>query len=70
MKGLFNSFYMFTFSSQIDTLAAEYPAKTNYLYCTYHGQVRDVKKQNKKKLFQTNSFIVSLQSYRNGKTFK
>lgn len=24
---------------QIDTLAAEYPAATNYLYCTYHGQV-------------------------------
>uniref|UniRef100_A0A8C1AYF0 Carbamoyl phosphate synthase pyrimidine-specific large chain n=1 Tax=Cyprinus carpio carpio TaxID=630221 RepID=A0A8C1AYF0_CYPCA len=23
---------------QIDTLAAEYPASTNYLYCTYHGQ--------------------------------
>ncbi len=22
---------------QIDTLAAEYPAKTNYLYTTYHG---------------------------------
>lgn len=66
MKGLFNSFYMFTFSSQIDTLAAEYPAKTNYLYCTYHGQVRGVKKNQ----FQTNSFIVSLQSYRNGKTFK
>ncbi|KTG43488.1 hypothetical protein cypCar_00038977 [Cyprinus carpio] len=24
---------------QIDTLAAEYPASTNYLYCTYHGQM-------------------------------
>jgi carbamoyl-phosphate synthase large subunit len=23
---------------QIDTLAAEYPAKTNYLYLTYSGQ--------------------------------
>ena len=22
----------------IDTLAAEYPAKTNYLYLTYHGE--------------------------------
>lgn len=29
----------FSHSSQIDTLAAEYPAMTNYLYCTYHGQV-------------------------------
>ncbi|XP_039611289.1 carbamoyl-phosphate synthase [ammonia], mitochondrial isoform X1 [Polypterus senegalus] len=27
---------------QIDTLAAEYPAVTNYLYCTYHGQEHDV----------------------------
>ena len=27
---------------QIDTLAAEYPAKTNYLYLTYHGSQHDV----------------------------
>ena len=27
---------------QIDTLAAEYPAKTNYLYLTYHGDCHDV----------------------------
>jgi carbamoyl-phosphate synthase large subunit len=27
---------------QIDTLAAEYPAKTNYLYLTYHGNSHDV----------------------------
>ncbi|MFA4891124.1 MAG: carbamoyl-phosphate synthase (glutamine-hydrolyzing) large subunit [Candidatus Gracilibacteria bacterium] len=27
---------------QIDTLAAEYPAKTNYLYLTYHGDKHDV----------------------------
>jgi carbamoyl-phosphate synthase large subunit len=27
---------------QIDTLAAEYPAKTNYLYLTYHGSEHDV----------------------------
>ncbi|XP_051564917.1 carbamoyl-phosphate synthase [ammonia], mitochondrial isoform X1 [Myxocyprinus asiaticus] len=27
---------------QIDTLAAEYPAVTNYLYCTYHGQEHDL----------------------------
>ena len=24
---------------QIDTMAAEYPALTNYLYCTYNGAV-------------------------------
>ncbi len=32
---------------QIDTLAAEYPAKTNYLYLTYHGQEDDLAFQEK-----------------------
>ena len=27
---------------QIDTLAAEYPAQTNYLYVTYHGDADDI----------------------------
>ncbi len=27
---------------QVDTLAAEYPAQTNYLYLTYHGQEDDL----------------------------
>lgn len=27
---------------QIDTMAAEYPAATNYLYCTYNGSEHDV----------------------------
>jgi carbamoyl-phosphate synthase large subunit len=31
---------------QIDTLAAEYPAQTNYLYLTYHGDEHDVQYQN------------------------
>lgn len=34
--------FTFTISSlplQIDTLAGEYPAVTNYLYVTYNGQV-------------------------------
>ncbi|KAL3916739.1 MAG: hypothetical protein SGILL_005041, partial [Bacillariaceae sp.] len=30
------------FTKQIDTLAAEYPAATNYLYMTYHGSENDV----------------------------
>lgn len=30
------------FVKQIDTLAGEYPAQTNYLYFTYHGQEHDV----------------------------
>ena len=31
---------------QIDTLAAEFPADTNYLYTTYHGSSHDVKPAN------------------------
>ncbi len=30
------------FTKQIDTLAAEFPADTNYLYMTYHGMDNDV----------------------------
>jgi carbamoyl-phosphate synthase large subunit len=30
------------FIKQIDTLAAEFPAKTNYLYVTYHGKEHDI----------------------------
>ncbi len=31
---------------QIDTLAAEYPAQTNYLYLTYNGSVNDIRHEN------------------------
>jgi carbamoyl-phosphate synthase large subunit len=34
---------------QIDTLAAEWPAQTNYLYATYGGEEDDIKFENKKK---------------------
>ena len=34
------------YSKQIDTLAAEYPAETNYLYMTYHGSEHDVEPAN------------------------
>ncbi len=35
---------------QIDTLAAEYPAETNYLYMTYNGDVDDVQATNREKV--------------------
>lgn len=38
------------FIKQIDTLAAEYPAKTNYLFVTYHGSEHDVDFINEKKI--------------------
>lgn len=34
---------------QIDTLAAEYPAQTNYLYLTYSGVAHDIEYENDKK---------------------
>lgn len=34
---------------QIDTLAAEYPAQTNYLYVTYAGVTSDIKFENDKR---------------------
>lgn len=37
------------FVKQIDTLAAEYPAQTNYLYLTYHGNEHDIEFQNDQK---------------------
>lgn len=33
-------------AKQIDTLAAEFPAETNYLYMTYHGSEHDVESSN------------------------
>ena len=33
------------FCKQIDTLAAEFPAETNYLYMTYHGDEHDINKK-------------------------
>jgi len=35
---------------QIDTLAAEYPARTNYLYCTYNGTEDDVGPEHRNKV--------------------
>src|SRR4030095_9613328 len=36
--------------AQIDTLAAEYPAETNYLYLTYHADQDDVAPSWRKKV--------------------
>ncbi|MET4107170.1 carbamoyl-phosphate synthase (glutamine-hydrolyzing) large subunit [Hymenobacter sp. UYP22] len=35
---------------QIDTLAAEFPAKTNYLYSTYHGTENDLQPETDKSI--------------------
>ncbi len=41
------SAHILPFIKQIDTLGAEYPAETNYLYLTYHGQEHDVTPSDK-----------------------
>ena len=35
---------------QIDTMAAEWPAVTNYLYTTYHGETDDIEYETKRKI--------------------
>ena len=40
---------------QIDTLAAEFPAKTNYLYLTYWGDKDDIKFQTRNSKLETRS---------------
>lgn len=44
------------FTRQIDTLASEYPSKTNYLYLTYNGEYHDVS------YYENNKSIVILGS--------
>ncbi len=43
------SFGVLPVVKQIDTMAAEYPAQTNYLYVTYHGTEHDIAFKSKKK---------------------
>lgn len=47
---------------QIDTMAAEYPAKTNYLYLTYHGEKDDISFGRRKKIIVLGSGPYSIGS--------
>ena len=47
---------------QIDTLAAEYPAKTNYLYMTYNGSSDDITFGNKKNVIVLGSGVYRIGS--------
>ncbi|CAK5089124.1 unnamed protein product [Meloidogyne enterolobii] len=42
VKNLRKQFGIFPYVKQIDTVAAEWPAKTNYLYLTYNGNEHDI----------------------------
>ncbi|MFW6128626.1 MAG: carbamoyl-phosphate synthase (glutamine-hydrolyzing) large subunit [Candidatus Aminicenantaceae bacterium] len=54
-------FSIFPFIKQIDTLAAEYPAQTNYLYLTYNGMEDDIEFKDK-----NNIIVLGSGSYRIG----
>ena len=47
---------------QIDTLAAEYPAQTNFLYLTYNGSVSDVSPSTKKTVIVLGSGVYRIGS--------
>ncbi len=47
---------------QIDTMAAEFPADTNYLYNTYHASVSDVETSNRKKIMVLGSGVYRIGS--------
>ena len=49
VRNLRKSFGVLPVVKQIDTLAAEYPAQTNYLYVTYAGKDSDITFQDDKK---------------------
>jgi len=48
--------------AQIDTLAAEFPADTNYLYTTYHAEGRDVAPSTRKKVMVLGSGVYRIGS--------
>ncbi|MHC1738925.1 MAG: carbamoyl-phosphate synthase (glutamine-hydrolyzing) large subunit [Ignavibacteriaceae bacterium] len=47
IRDLRKSLNILPFVKQIDTMAAEYPAKTNYLYMTYNGEESDIQQKEK-----------------------
>ncbi|UOQ74170.1 carbamoyl-phosphate synthase (glutamine-hydrolyzing) large subunit [Hymenobacter cellulosilyticus] len=47
---------------QIDTLAAEFPAKTNYLYSTYHGTENDLAQETSKSIVVLGSGVYRIGS--------
>ena len=46
VRALRNEYGIKPVDKQIDTLAAEYPAQTNYLYMTYNGTTHDIAYEN------------------------
>ena len=62
VRNLRKSFGILPVVKQIDTLAAEYPAQTNYLYLTYAGVQNDIEFINDKR-FDNCSRFRSIQNW-------
>jgi len=48
--------------AQIDTMAAEFPAKTNYLYCTYQSSGSEVRRSSEKEILVLGSGVYRIGS--------
>lgn len=63
IRSLRKKYQIAPYVKQIDTVAAEYPAKTNYLYLTYHATADDqVKKRPKNKVMVLGSGVYRIGS--------
>src|SRR3989344_821090 len=61
-RNLRKKYGILPYVKQIDTLAAEYPAKTNYLYMTYNGSSDDISFGNKKNVIVLGSGVYRIGS--------
>lgn len=62
VRGMRKNYGLAPFIKQIDTLAAEYPAQTNFLYLTYNGNASDVAASGKQAVIVLGSGVYRIGS--------
>ncbi|RIK56604.1 carbamoyl phosphate synthase large subunit, partial [candidate division KSB1 bacterium] len=62
VRGMRKNYGLSPFIKQIDTLAAEYPAQTNFLYLTYNGNASDVAASGKQAVIVLGSGVYRIGS--------
>lgn len=62
VRSLRKSFGIQPHIAQIDTMAAEFPAKTNYMYCTYQSTGSEVRKSSGKQILVLGSGVYRIGS--------
>lgn len=62
VRGMRKNYGLSPFIKQIDTLAAEYPAQTNFLYLTYNGSASDVAASGKQAVIVLGSGVYRIGS--------